>query len=55
MINKSAKSLFQCIHSKQLCFFASKPRSYYELLDVNPTCTQKELRSNFLKKGNQCD
>lgn len=51
MINKTSKSLFTSIIHKNLSFFNSKPKSFYEILDVKPTSTQKELRSQFLKKG----
>lgn len=52
MMNSCAKSALNLLIRKQLYNFGSKPKSYYEVLDVKPTSTQKELRAQFLKKGN---
>lgn len=41
MIKGGIKATFRAITLPLRYNFASKPKSYYELLDVKPTCTHK--------------
>ena len=51
MIKSTLKNISKTICHRQINCFGSKPQSYYEILEVKPTSTLKEVRSQFLKKG----
>lgn len=51
MIKKGVQISFRRLFNGSNVYNFAKPKSYYEILDIKPTATQKELRSQFLKKG----
>lgn len=52
MLKKSVEISLRTIFNGANVYYFGKPKSHYEILDVKPTASQKELRSQFLKKGN---